>query len=356
MRPPLDAREDDLVLGILEEGRNRPREIGGARPPRVEPGHLDPACEPPAVEVRNEPGQRAQQRRLPRAGRPEQRDDLARLDLERDVPQRRSRTSGTLNDRPRTVARATAAPIATHSGGSDERRPIPPRQPSAARASPPAARSRGPPSPRRDSAPARASRPATATAGGRGRAGPRPPPRARATPRRDPPRPAPASARASSRARPRAPTGAQPAPTAQPVVVEQQRVGRERQRDRRQPQPLEEPVLQLLARHVELPEHRHVGPVQSGCEPIVSTNGVTRTTAIAEADRTDQVEPPPARGSAEAHDEQQRPRSPPPRRCDERARPQPPARRAAQLRQPASRHPVAEAERATSGAASRGRP
>ena len=55
----------------------------------VEAGDDDAAGEAAAVEVRHEPGQRAQQRRLARAGRPEERHHLAGLELERDILQRR---------------------------------------------------------------------------------------------------------------------------------------------------------------------------------------------------------------------------------------------------------------------------
>ena len=60
----LDARHHDLVLGILEDRRDDPRELGGPVRPRVEAADLDPAREPAAVEVRHEPRERAQQRRL----------------------------------------------------------------------------------------------------------------------------------------------------------------------------------------------------------------------------------------------------------------------------------------------------
>src|SRR5919204_3666708 len=59
-----DTREDDLVLRILKERRNRAGELGGPGAPGVEPGHLDPAGEASAVKVRHEPGERAQKRRL----------------------------------------------------------------------------------------------------------------------------------------------------------------------------------------------------------------------------------------------------------------------------------------------------
>jgi len=83
------AREHDLVLRVLEERRNGSREIGGTQAPRVMAGDLDAAGKTAPVEVRHEPGKRAQQRRLPTAGGAEQRDHLAGAELERDVVQRR---------------------------------------------------------------------------------------------------------------------------------------------------------------------------------------------------------------------------------------------------------------------------
>ncbi len=80
-------RHEDLVLGILEDGRDRSREVGRARRARVAAADLDPTREPPAVEVRHEPGERADERRLPRARRAEQRDDLARLERHGHVGQ-----------------------------------------------------------------------------------------------------------------------------------------------------------------------------------------------------------------------------------------------------------------------------
>ena len=85
----LDAGHDDLVLGILEDGRDRPGQVARPCRPRLASSDLDPAGEAAAVEVRHEAGERAQERRLSRPGRPEQTDELARLDLQRDVVQRR---------------------------------------------------------------------------------------------------------------------------------------------------------------------------------------------------------------------------------------------------------------------------
>jgi hypothetical protein len=83
----LDERHHDLVLGILEDGRDRPGEIRGAGRARVLTRDHHPSGEATAVEVRDEPGEGAQERRLPGAGGPEERDDLAGLELERDRPE-----------------------------------------------------------------------------------------------------------------------------------------------------------------------------------------------------------------------------------------------------------------------------
>ena len=69
-------RHHDLVLRILEDGRHRAGELGRSVAARVEPGDDDPAGEAATVEVRHEPGERAQERRLPGARRAEERDDL----------------------------------------------------------------------------------------------------------------------------------------------------------------------------------------------------------------------------------------------------------------------------------------
>ena len=77
-----------MVLGVLEEGSDRARELGGTHTARIHARHLDAAGETPAVEVRHEPGERAQERRLARARRAEQRDNLARVQLQRDIAKR----------------------------------------------------------------------------------------------------------------------------------------------------------------------------------------------------------------------------------------------------------------------------
>ena len=53
----LDAREDDLILRILEGDRNGAREIAGLGAPRVAAGDLDAPRERAAVKVRDEAGE-----------------------------------------------------------------------------------------------------------------------------------------------------------------------------------------------------------------------------------------------------------------------------------------------------------
>ena len=85
----LDARHHDLVLRVLEDRRDDAGELGRAVRPGVQAADLDPAGEAATVEVRHEPRQRAQERRLAAAGGAEQRDDLARVELEREITHRR---------------------------------------------------------------------------------------------------------------------------------------------------------------------------------------------------------------------------------------------------------------------------
>jgi hypothetical protein len=87
-----DDRHDHLVFRILEDAGDRPRELGGPRDARVELGDDHRAGEAAPVEVRHEARERAQERRLPRPGRAEQRHHLPRLELERDPVERRCRT------------------------------------------------------------------------------------------------------------------------------------------------------------------------------------------------------------------------------------------------------------------------
>jgi hypothetical protein len=88
----LDPREDDLILWILEERCHRPGKLRRPGPPRVVSCDLDLARELAAVEVRHQAGQRAEQRRLARAGWAHQGDDLALPDLQRHVTDRRLRS------------------------------------------------------------------------------------------------------------------------------------------------------------------------------------------------------------------------------------------------------------------------
>ena len=78
--------EHDLVLRILEERRHRSSELGGPRPPRVVAVDLDRASERPAVKVRHEPGERADERRLAASRAAGQEHDLPGGDLQRDLP------------------------------------------------------------------------------------------------------------------------------------------------------------------------------------------------------------------------------------------------------------------------------
>ena len=80
-----------------------PASCGGPRFARVEAGDDDAAGEDAAVEVRDEPGERAQQRRLAGARRAEQRDVLAVVDLSETPSSARSaagvREAQVLDDR-----------------------------------------------------------------------------------------------------------------------------------------------------------------------------------------------------------------------------------------------------------------
>jgi hypothetical protein len=81
----LGAAHHDLVLGILEHGRHRPGERRGPCPAGVNAADLDAALEASSVEVRHEASQRADEGRLSRSGRAQEGDDLAGLELQRDV-------------------------------------------------------------------------------------------------------------------------------------------------------------------------------------------------------------------------------------------------------------------------------
>ena len=106
----LDAAEDDLVLGILEEGGDVAGEIGRPEAPGVLARDHDAALEPAAVEVRDEPRERAQERRLAGARRAEHRHDLARLDAERHVRERGARRAGIPEGEARDLGYSHIAP------------------------------------------------------------------------------------------------------------------------------------------------------------------------------------------------------------------------------------------------------
>jgi len=79
------AAHHDLVLGILEDGGDDSRELRRARLARVDPAHDHAPAEDAAVEVRNEPRERPQKRRLAGARGPEQQHVLTVAELERDA-------------------------------------------------------------------------------------------------------------------------------------------------------------------------------------------------------------------------------------------------------------------------------
>ena len=165
----LDPRHHDLVLGILEDRGDGAGELGRAVRARVAPAHLDPAGEAAAVEVRHEPRERPQERRLAAAGRPEQRDDLSGVELERDVAHRRC-TAG-VGERQALDAGATAMPPPRR--GRPRRRSRRGRSTSTPVAVPAwhrCARTRAPPSPRPARSPARATRRRAARGAWRSRA------------------------------------------------------------------------------------------------------------------------------------------------------------------------------------------
>ena len=137
-----DDRHHDLVLRILEDRRDGPGKRGRPRRTRVEAGDDDSAGEAAAVEVRHEPCERAQQGRLSGARWAEQRHNLAGLELERDVLQRR----GWHRDRRTRGRRPTLEPQRRHQdeeSGGRECEPVAcgprrPRRPRRARPTEPA--------------------------------------------------------------------------------------------------------------------------------------------------------------------------------------------------------------------------
>ena len=84
-----DRGEDDLILRILEYRGHHAGQFRGPRRPRVTAAHDDAALEAAAVEMRYQPGERTEQRRLARAGGSEHADDLALVELEREVTEGR---------------------------------------------------------------------------------------------------------------------------------------------------------------------------------------------------------------------------------------------------------------------------
>ena len=93
----------DLVLGVLEDGSDRSRELRWTRGAGVDAADDHAAGERPAVEVRDERRERAQQRRLPGPRRTEQRDVLPVDELERELVEHR-RAAG-VGERERVDAR-----------------------------------------------------------------------------------------------------------------------------------------------------------------------------------------------------------------------------------------------------------
>ena len=81
----------DLRLGVLEQRAGDGGQLGRAVVARVEAAGEQPPREHAAVEVRHEARRGAQQRRLARAGPAREHDELARLDAQGHVGQRRPR-------------------------------------------------------------------------------------------------------------------------------------------------------------------------------------------------------------------------------------------------------------------------
>ena len=87
-----------------------PTSRAGSRLARIGTADDDPSGEDAAVEVRDEPRDRPQERRLPRARRAEQRDVLALGDLERDAVEHRRARRHRRSEGRRTATRATRPP------------------------------------------------------------------------------------------------------------------------------------------------------------------------------------------------------------------------------------------------------
>ena len=80
---------DDLRLGILEHEPGVPGELAGPVPAGVQSGDAHAAAELAAVEVRHEPERGAKQRRLAASRLADEEHELALVDGELDVRQRR---------------------------------------------------------------------------------------------------------------------------------------------------------------------------------------------------------------------------------------------------------------------------
>ena len=85
------AAHHDLALGLLEDRAADRGQVAGAVLAHVEPADTQLAARLAAVEVRDEPAERAQECRLPRAGDAREHREGARLELERDVLERLTR-------------------------------------------------------------------------------------------------------------------------------------------------------------------------------------------------------------------------------------------------------------------------
>ena len=88
-----DLGHHNLLLGVLKDARNRPGEVGRTRGPRVVAPELDGAAKSPTMEMRHEASEGSQERRLPGAGRPEERNQLSRLERQRHIDQGVARRS-----------------------------------------------------------------------------------------------------------------------------------------------------------------------------------------------------------------------------------------------------------------------
>jgi hypothetical protein len=79
--------EHNLLLRVLEDGRDRPGELRRPNGARVEGGDLYASLETAAVEVRNESREGPEQGGLSRPGGAEDGNHLSGLDRDGDIPQ-----------------------------------------------------------------------------------------------------------------------------------------------------------------------------------------------------------------------------------------------------------------------------